>query len=118
MSTMPNVLSSWLKYEEECGDYSRDAVTILSGQNLASGAVLGKVTASGKYKAYAAAATDGSQTVAGILVAAVDASGGDTPGVAIVRHAIVADTNITYTGTKATVEAGLKALGIVPRVTV
>lgn len=34
-----------LKYEEDELDYSRDAVTILSGQDIAIGRVLGKVTA-------------------------------------------------------------------------
>ena len=36
-------------------------VTIISGQNLVRGAVLGKITASGKYNLSLSAAADGSQ---------------------------------------------------------
>lgn len=54
-----------------------DTLTILSGQVLPRGAVLGKVTASGKYILSLAAANDGSQTPSVILADAVDATGGD-----------------------------------------
>ncbi|RJF83451.1 head decoration protein [Azospirillum cavernae] len=54
-----------------------DTVTVVSGQVLARGAVLGKITASGKYTLSAAAANDGSQAPSVILADAVDASGGD-----------------------------------------
>ena len=43
------------------GKISRETITVLSGQNLQAGAVLGKVTASGKYKALDPAAVDGSE---------------------------------------------------------
>jgi hypothetical protein len=55
-------------------------VTILSGQNLARGAVVGKITASGKYVLSLSAAVDGSQTPDGILAEPIDASGGDKEG--------------------------------------
>lgn len=54
------------------------AVTILSGQNLAAGAVLGQITSGGKYTLSASASSDGSQTPDAILAAPCDASGGDT----------------------------------------
>jgi head decoration protein D len=41
------------------GRISRETITILSGQNLTAAAVLGKITASGKYKALDPAASDG-----------------------------------------------------------
>lgn len=53
------------------------SVTLASGQTLARGAVLGKITASGKYVLSASAASDGSQVPDAILVDACDASGGD-----------------------------------------
>lgn len=81
------------------GSISREAVTIVSGQNLVAGTVVGKITASGKYTAYDDDNSDGSQTAAGILYAAVDASGGDQPGVIIVRHAEVATALLTFAGT-------------------
>jgi hypothetical protein len=71
------------------GRISRETITVLSGQNLAAAAVLGKVTASGKYKALAPAAVDGSEAAAGVLYDAVDASAADAEGVAIVRLAEV-----------------------------
>ncbi|SMF48021.1 Bacteriophage lambda head decoration protein D [Azospirillum oryzae] len=54
-----------------------DTVTLVSGQNLARGAVLGKITASGKYTLSLSASSDGSQVPSAILADAVDASGGD-----------------------------------------
>jgi hypothetical protein len=67
------------------GRISREIITVLSGQTLQPGAVLGKVTASGKHKVLTPAADDGSEVAAGILYDAVDASGGDAEGVAILR---------------------------------
>lgn len=56
-------------------------VTILSGQNLQRGAVLGVVTASGKYKLTAAASSDGSEAPSAILAEDVDATAADAEGV-------------------------------------
>jgi hypothetical protein len=53
-------------------------VTISSGQNLARGAVVGRITATGEYVLSAAAAGDGSQTPVGILVQDTDATAADT----------------------------------------
>jgi hypothetical protein len=104
---------------EANGTISREAVTILSGQNLAAGAVLGKVTASGKYKAYDNTAADGSEVAAGVLYAAVNASSADAPGVALVRHAEVNANELGWAANDATgVTAGkadLKALNILVR---
>lgn len=63
------------------GDYpiQREVGTLISGQNLARGTVLGKITASGKYTTALSASSDGSQNPVAILVDAVDASGGDKP---------------------------------------
>ena len=43
--SQPNTLQDILKWEED-NHYSREAVTVLSGQNLAMGAVVGKITMS------------------------------------------------------------------------
>lgn len=51
-----------------------DGAVIASGQNLARGAVLGKVTADGKLKLVDKAAVDGSEKVYAILAEDVDAS--------------------------------------------
>ena len=52
-------------------------VTLVSGQNLTRGTVLGRITASGKYTAYNNGAVDGSEQARGILAVDTDASGGD-----------------------------------------
>jgi len=44
MNTMNPVTTSFLKYEEDEFQYSRDDITVASGQNLAAGTVLGKIT--------------------------------------------------------------------------
>lgn len=61
------------------GDYPREGkkVTIASSAALTAGAVLGRVTADGKYLLSATAAGDGSETPAAILAEDADASGGD-----------------------------------------
>lgn len=59
------------------GTYTTRVVTILSGEVRDAGSVLGKITASGKYKLSASAAGDGSQTPALVLAQDIDASGGD-----------------------------------------
>jgi hypothetical protein len=52
-------------------------ITLISGQNLLRGAVLGQITASGKYTLSASAAVDGSQTPNAILADDCNASTGD-----------------------------------------
>lgn len=59
-------------------------VTVLSGQNLVRGAVIGLITASQKVNLSLSAAADGSQTPFAILVDDVNASGGDKQGVAYI----------------------------------
>lgn len=76
---------------EANGSRSRDVVTIITGQNLKAGAVLGKITASGKYTAVNAGAADGSQTAVAVLLDNTDASAADKSAVAILRDAEVID---------------------------
>lgn len=52
----------------------RSAGIMASGQNLTAGAVVGIVTGSGEYAAYDEGAADGTETAAGILFDAVDAT--------------------------------------------
>jgi|GEM_PF-618904 len=51
--------------------------TLVSGQDLADYTVLGRITASGKLAAADQDASDGRENPIGVLVHAVDASGGD-----------------------------------------
>lgn len=95
-----------------------DQVTVVSGQNLAAGAVVGKVTASGKYAIYNNGASNGTEAAAGILVAACDASGGDVTTARVLHRgpAVVNGNDIGWGSNDATgVTAGkadLLALGI------
>ena len=114
-----NYLGEWLKCEED-NLYSRDEVTVASGQNLATGTVVGIITASGKVTQLAPGASDGSQNAAGVLIRAVDASAADKPGAIIARHAICSDKGLIWPGSitgpqKTAAINQLKALGILVR---
>ncbi len=114
-----NHLGDWLKYEAE-SLYSRDEVVVVSGQDLATGTVVGIITASGKVTQLAPAASDGSENTAGLLLLPVDASLADKGGVIIARHAICSDMKLIWpvgiTAPQKTTAIGqLKTLGILVR---
>lgn len=89
--------SDWLKAESHNSGYSREEVIVVSGAGkLVSGTVLGKITASGKYKPVTVAASDGSQNAAGILLNPVDATSADAAAVIIARDAIVVQQGLVY----------------------
>ena len=90
-----------------------ESITLASGQNLARGALLGRVTASGKYVLSLAASSDGSQTPVAILAVDTNATGGDKVTNAYFRGDFQADA-VTYgTGhTAASTKAGLRTLNI------
>lgn len=81
---------------EAPGTLSRQDLTLLEGQNLTAGTVLGIVTASGKAVAYDDdGVDDGRRDAAGILLYDTDATDGDTQCVAIVRLAEVVGAKLT-----------------------
>ncbi len=107
-------------YWEEENRYSRDEITVASGQNLTLGAVLGKLTATGEYAEFDPVAGDGSEIASAILIADCDASSASALSVAIVREAIIAPDKLVWkTGLgdaeKQAALDNLKSLGIVPR---
>lgn len=95
--TETNRAGDFLQYEVD-RNLSRAEATLISGQNLGAGTVLGKITASGKYTILAPAAGDGSQTADAILVDAVDASGGDKKCVVVERLAVVKSAGLVWPG--------------------
>jgi hypothetical protein len=102
------------------GSISRETITVLSGETLQAGAVLGKVTASGKYKALYPAAVNGSEAAAGVLYDHVDALAADAEGIAIVRLAEVIAAELVWpdgiTGGEQTTALGeFAALNIIAR---
>ena len=116
----PLNLGDLLKYEAP-NLYSRDRVTVASGQNLPLGTVLGIVTASGKYKQIDPSAEDGTQVAAGVLLQACDAALIDRDdGLVVARHAVVAHHALAWpdaitTAEQLTAIAQLKALGVLVR---
>lgn len=92
-----------------------DIVTIASGGTaLNRGAVLGKITASGKYILSLSAAVDGSQTPYAILAEGCDPSAADVTNVAVYAKGEFNANALSFgTGhTAATVKAPLRDAGI------
>lgn len=99
---------------------SRDNVVFLTGVIYQPGQVLGKVTASGKYKPVDSAAVDGSAVAVAVCCYPYDATAGDIKGVAITRQAEVKADGLIYptgisAGNKTTAVAQLVAAGIIVR---
>lgn len=98
---------------DDADDIIGKGITLASGQNLSRGAVLGKITASGKYTLSLAAASDGSQNPSVILAQDCDASAGDAAAVAYFSGVFNASALTIGTGhTAATVADALRGLSI------
>jgi hypothetical protein len=90
-----------------------EPLTLASGQVLVRGAVLGKVTATGKYILSASAAVDGSEVPAAILVDDTNASAGDAAVLGYTRGDFLASGLTLGAGhTVASVRAAFKDIGI------
>lgn len=88
-------------------------VTLIAGQNVVRGAVLGQITASLKVNLSASAAADGSQTPRFIAAEAVDATSGDKEILVYERGDFNENALTLGTGhTIASIREGLRALGI------
>ncbi len=110
-----------LKYEVN-PNYTREVITLLAGMPYPVGAVLGKITASGKYKLATSGGSDGAQTAVAVLLCAVDATLADATGTVIARGpSIVSRAGLTYDASvddsaKITTKLGqLAAVGIIAR---
>lgn len=117
----PATTGDVLKYEVN-PNFNRETVTLLEGTNYRVGAVLGRITASGKYKLATSGGSDGAQTASAVLLYAVDASATDAIGVVVARGpaivskaALVFDATVDDAPKTATKHGQLAALGIVPR---
>ena len=103
-------------------NYTNEAITLLLGTNYKSGAVLGKITASGKYKLAVVGAVDGSAVAVAVLLNPADATLADATGTILARGpvivskaALVFDVSVNTVPLTATKYAELTAVGIVPR---
>lgn len=100
--------------------YSREEGTLLAGEVIVPGQVLGKVTVSGKYRAWKPANNDGSQNAVAVSYDPVDATSGDKLFCVIVRHAAWSAADLVMpsaatTGEKAAALAAIEAKGIIVR---
>lgn len=103
-------------------NYTNEAITLLLGTNYKAGSVLGKITASGKYKLAVVGAVDGSAVAVAVLLNPVDATLADATGVVLARGpaivskaALVFDASVNTAPLTATKWAELTTVGIVPR---
>ena len=118
------MLGDLLKYELN-GSYCRETVTLKAGTSYPLGAVLGKITASGKYRLSSAAAVtgdEGAETAIAVLLEAIDATSADKIGLIAARGpiilskaALVFDASVDQPAEKAAKHAQLAALGLVAR---
>ncbi len=91
-------LGDLLKYELN-GNYTRETVTLKSGTDYALGAVLGRITASGKYRLSPAAEVgdEGAETALTVLIEPVNATAADAVGVVVARGpAIVSKAALVF----------------------
>lgn len=124
--TMAPTLGDLLKYELN-GNFSRETVTLKAGTAYALGSVLGKVTASGKYRLSPAAEVvgdEGADIASAVLLGAVDATGGDKIGLVAARGptivskaALVFDASVDQPAEKTAKYGQLAAAGIIARET-
>lgn len=119
--TQPPSMGDVLKYEVN-PNYTRETVTLLAGAAYPVGAVLGRITASDKYKLATSGGTDGAQTAAALLLYPVDATTADATGIVVARgpaivskSALVFDATVDDAAKTATKHGQLATLGIVPR---
>lgn len=99
------------------GTRSLENAILASGVIAVAGEVLGKVTATGKYKKHDPAGLDGTETAAAILHAGADASGADVAIVIVARDAEVKADGLTWPAgiaaqDKTDAIAALNAVGI------
>jgi hypothetical protein len=94
-------------------DITTRKVTILSGQNLKAGAVIGKITASGKYVLSASAAGNGSEEPDLVLAEDCDATAGDREAIAYETVTVVATALTIGAGhSVASIREGLRGKGV------
>jgi hypothetical protein len=110
-----------LRYEVN-PNYTREVITLLIGMPYPVGSILGRITASGKYKLATSGGADGAQTATAVLLYAVDATLADATGIVVARGpSIVSRAGLAYDGTvddaaKITTKLSqLAAVGIIAR---
>lgn len=124
--TMNPTLGDLLKFELN-GSYCRETVTLKAGTSYPLGAVLGRITASGKYRLSPNATVtgdEGAETAIAVLLETVDATAADKTGLIAARGPVIVskaalgfDASINDLGKKAAKHTQLAAVGLVARET-
>lgn len=122
--TRAPTLGDLLKFELYAS-YSRETVTLKQGTNYPLGAVLGKITASEKYRLSPAATVtgdEGAEVALAVLLEAVDAANADKTALIAARGptivskaALVFDASVDDDTKKAAKHGELAAAGVVAR---
>ena len=122
--TSPATLGDLLKREFD-PNYSRETITLKAGTAYPLGAVLGRVTADGKYAFSPATSTtgiEGAEIANAVLIEAVDATAADTPALVLVRgpvivadRALVFDASVADAAAQSLKHQQLAAHGVVVR---
>lgn len=121
MQTFSLITESDIVKDEGGNRFSRDEEILASGSGVVKiGTVLGKVTASGKFKPLAPGASDGTENAAAIILETSDATSADQTVVLLRRRAQVVLQALVWPGSitgpqKAAALASLETLGIVAR---
>ena len=120
----PSTLGDLIKRESD-PDYTRETVTLKAGTAYPLGAVLGRITADGKYTFSPAASTtgtEGAEIACAVLLHPVAASATDTQAVILARgqvivadRALAFDASITDAAAQSLKHQQLAAHGIVVR---
>ena len=120
----PTTLGDLIKRESD-PDYTRETVTLKAGTAYPLGAVLGRITADGKYTFSPAASTtgtEGAEIACAVLLHPVAASATDTQAVILARgqvivadRALAFDASITDAAAQSLKHQQLAAHGIVVR---
>lgn len=124
--TKTPTLGDLLKFELNA-NYCRETVTLKAGTNYPLGAVLGKITASGRYRLSPAAEVtgdEGAETAVAVLLEADDATAADRTGLIVARGpvivsqaALVFDASVDDATKTAAKHLQLAAAGLVARQT-
>lgn len=120
----PATLGDLIKRESD-PDYTRETVTLKAGTAYPLGAVLGRITADGKYTFSPAASTtgtEGAEIACAVLLHAVPVSDTDTQAVVLARgqvivadRALAFDASVTDAAAQSIKHQQLAAHGIVVR---
>ena len=122
--TMAPTLGDLLKFELNAS-FCRETVTLKAGTSYLLGAVLGKITATDKYRLAPAAEVvgdEGAEVALAVLIEAVDASAADKTALVVARGptivskaALVFDASVDQAAEKTAKHAQLATAGIVAR---